>query len=164
MSVRSPRYARIADNAYVNRQSRVRDRSKWEPVVADDVMFEVLKHVDNKQTGYQGTVYERVDTGEIVVAHRGTDALKDGLVDASMVTSRLNLQTADAIALTRDALSMARTSSARGGQVVPVTVTGHSLGGTLAQITALHLTLKGETFDAYGAASLGLRIPQAAIR
>src|SRR3546814_9639280 len=41
-----------------------------------------------------------------------------------------------------------------------VTVTGHSLGGTLAQITAHHFDLRGETFNAYGAASLGYRIPE----
>jgi hypothetical protein len=41
-----------------------------------------------------------------------------------------------------------------------VTVTGHSLGGTLAQITAHHYDLRGETFNAYGAVSLGYRIPE----
>jgi hypothetical protein len=41
-----------------------------------------------------------------------------------------------------------------------VTVTGHSLGGTLAQVTAHHFDLKGETFNAYGAASLNRRIPE----
>ncbi len=47
-----------------------------------------------------------------------------------------------------------------GGVQPPVTVTGHSLGGTLAQVTAHHFDLKGETFNAYGANSLGLRIPE----
>ena len=35
-----------------------------------------------------------------------------------------------------------------------VTVTGHSLGGTLTEITAHHFDLRGETFDSFGAASL----------
>src|SRR3546814_15396325 len=48
----------------------------------------------------------------------------------------------------------------RGGSPPEVTVTGHSLGGTLAQITAQHFDLRGETFNAYGAASLGYRIPE----
>ena len=34
-----------------------------------------------------------------------------------------------------------------------VTVTGHSLGGALAQITAAWFGLFGETFNAYGAAA-----------
>ncbi|MFC3685325.1 XVIPCD domain-containing protein [Hydrogenophaga luteola] len=42
----------------------------------------------------------------------------------------------------------------------PVTTTGHSLGGTLAQVSAHHFGLKGETFNAYGAVSLSRRIPE----
>ncbi|WP_079365251.1 XVIPCD domain-containing protein [Hydrogenophaga sp. H7] len=42
----------------------------------------------------------------------------------------------------------------------PVTTTGHSLGGTLAQVSAHHFGLKGETFNAYGAVSLSWRIPE----
>ncbi|MDV3470275.1 lipase, partial [Stenotrophomonas sp. C3(2023)] len=159
MSIRSPQYAGLSDNAYENRRVGVREGGDREQVVAGGVVFEVREHVDNKLTGYQGTIYERVDTGEIVIAHRGTEAAKDGIADASMVSSRFNPQAADALALTRDALSMARTNAVGDRQVVPVTVTGHSLGGTLAQITAHHFNLKGETFNAYGAASLGLRIP-----
>ncbi|MBO8043799.1 hypothetical protein J6396_39745, partial [Pseudomonas aeruginosa] len=41
-----------------------------------------------------------------------------------------------------------------------VTVTGHSLGGALAQITSHHFNVKGETFNAYGAVSLSYRIPE----
>jgi putative lipase involved disintegration of autophagic bodies len=43
-----------------------------------------------------------------------------------------------------------------------VTVTGHSLGGALAQITSHHFNVKGETFNAYGAVSLSYRIRKAA--
>ncbi|HYQ25173.1 hemolysin, partial [Stenotrophomonas sp.] len=38
-------------------------------------------------------------------------------------------------------------------------VTGHSLGGALAQVTAHHYNLPGEAFNPYGANSLGYRIP-----
>jgi hypothetical protein len=41
-----------------------------------------------------------------------------------------------------------------------VTVTGHSLGGTLAEITAYRFGLRGETFNAYGAAGLLHDIPE----
>jgi len=37
---------------------------------------------------------------------------------------------------------------------------GHSLGGVLAQITAYKFRLHGETFNAYGAVSLGYDIPE----
>ncbi|MBC7989284.1 MAG: hypothetical protein H7Y19_06845, partial [Luteimonas sp.] len=40
------------------------------------------------------------------------------------------------------------------GENPKVSVTGHSLGGALAQITAAEYGLRGETFNAYGAAGL----------
>jgi hypothetical protein len=40
------------------------------------------------------------------------------------------------------------------GEMPKVSVTGHSLGGALAQMTAAEYGLRGETFNAYGAAGL----------
>src|SRR5690606_29187926 len=120
----------------------------------------------NPRTGYQGTVYQQVDTGAIVVAHRGTEfdreALRDGLADAGMVVARHNVQIKDAVELTRWAIGHARSEEVSGdySHAPEVTVTGHSLGGTLAQATAHHFGLRGETFNAYGAASLDRRIPE----
>ena len=107
-------------------------------------------------------------TGEIEVAHRGTEVKNiPGLVmdlaytDGSMVLRKVNPQADDAIALTQRALQYAEEKGLQnGGHTPQVTVTGHSLGGAHAQITAHHFDLRGETFNAYGAASLGLRIPE----
>lgn len=132
------------------------------------VQYRILAHRNNPATGYQGTIYQRIDSGEITVAHRGTEfdreAFKDGvLTDGGMVLARTNAQAADAIALTRLALGMAQNplyNEDYHGRRLPVTVTGHSLGGTNGQITAHHFDLEGHTFNAYGAASLSLRIPE----
>ncbi|WP_425534823.1 lipase family protein, partial [Xanthomonas oryzae] len=103
----------------------------------------------------------RESSGEIVVAHRATEgAVNDVLTDASMVTSRSNPQAADALALTKNAMDIAKDVGKRTGHQPEVTVTGHSLGGALAQVSAHHYDLKGETFNAYGAASLNYRIPE----
>jgi hypothetical protein len=88
--------------------------------------------------------------------------VKDGLLtDGGMVVARTNQQAHDAIELTQDALNHAKEfGKGFGGRAPEVTVTGHSLGGTLAEITAHHFDLRGETFNAYGAASLNYRIPE----
>ena len=162
MSMSSQDYADLALDSYAGRAVTRRDEK---PETIGGHKYKILDHYDNPRTGYQGTIYQRVDTNEIIVAHRGTEfdreALKDGLLaDGGMVLSRSNLQASDAIALTRKALQLAQEkTTGEGGIAPPVTVTGHSLGGTLAQVTAHHFDLRGETFNAYGATSLGLRIP-----
>ncbi|MCB4363087.1 hypothetical protein KIH07_05035 [Hydrogenophaga taeniospiralis] len=155
-------YADLALDSYASRAVTLKGER---PATIGGHKYRILDHHDNPRTGYQGSIYQRVDTNEIIVAHRGTEfdreALKDGLfADGGMVLTRSNLQATDAIALTQKALQLAQEkSNGEGGSAPPVTVTGHSLGGTLAQVTAHHFDLRGETFNAYGATSLGLRIP-----
>ena len=162
MSIKSQQYAYLADDSYNARTNR--DKIEFE-----GVEYKILEYVDNKINDYQGTIYQRVDTHEIVVSHRGTEfksglkaALQDGgLADGGMVLARTNAQAKDAIELTKRALEHAeRLAPKYGGHAPPVTVTGHSLGGCLAQIVAHKLDLKGETFNAYGAVSLDERIPE----
>lgn len=99
MSVTSWQYAFLADHSY-----RPPTEEEWRNGVAVDcVRFKVLECVD-RPSGYQGTIYQRKDTGEIVVAHRGTEFegqfLKDLVVtDSAMVVARTNLQAPDAIEL-----------------------------------------------------------------
>jgi hypothetical protein len=168
MTLSSQQYANLSDHSYGRNldQTAVDLKSLvGKSIEIEGVQYKVLAHAD-KPSGYQGTIYQCVDTGEIVVAHRGTEfnrePLKDGLrADGGMVLGQINSQASDAIELTRVAFGWAQEYARRSGAPVPeVTVTGHSLGGTLAQITAHHFDLRGETFNAYGAASLGYRIPE----
>ncbi len=162
MSLTSQDYAALSDDAYKDYAVGRRDTAKDELVTLNGHAYKIIEHVNNRNTGYQGTVYERADTGEVVVAHRGTEQiLLDAVVtDAGMVLSRTNQQAPDAIALTQRAVAQAEVNASLNGRAAEVSVTGHSLGGALAQVTAHHFDLKGETFNAYGAASLGLRIPE----
>lgn len=128
-----------------------------------DVSYKRLEYIDTP-SGYQGIIYRRIDTNEIVVAHRGTETERelkqDGVyTDGGMVAARHNRQAAEAIELTRHALVYAQ-KIGKDGEAPDVTVTGHSLGGNLAQVTAHHFGLKGETFNAYGAVSLDRRVPE----
>ncbi|RMH93138.1 DUF2974 domain-containing protein [Lysobacter pythonis] len=163
MSITPQQYADLAADSYRERSPGIRSPGEEEPVISGGVKFEVLEHVENRFNGYAGTIYQRVDTGEIVVAHRGTnEVLRDGiLTDAGMVISRMNAQQDDALELTKRALQEAQKNARyNGGKAPEVTVTGHSLGGTLTQITAHHYGLRGETFNAYGSVSLYRRIPE----
>lgn len=164
MTLTSRQYAELARDTYNTRSiTNKQDR----PIEIGSTAYEVLAHASNGTTGYQGTIYRRVDTGDLVVAHRGTEGdqgilalVQDGiLTDGRMALSRANVQANDAIELTRRALTISASTGVRTGQPPEVTVTGHSLGGCLAQITAHHFNLRGETFNAYGAASLDRRIP-----
>ncbi|ALN64153.1 hypothetical protein GLA29479_3299 [Lysobacter antibioticus] len=159
MSMTAQQYADLADDSY--RSPDLKDPESRRAKIGQ-VEYAILAHV-NKDSGYQGTIYQRLDTKEIVVAHRGTEfgdqPIKDGLLaDGGMVASRVNRQASDALEFTRYAMNIANVQGERSGIAPQVTVTGHSLGGCLAQITASKLNLNGETFNPYGAVGLGYRI------
>jgi pimeloyl-ACP methyl ester carboxylesterase len=153
MSIGSQQYADLCEDSYKPRVAKDR-------VTLGGVTYQVIEHVDNTRNGYQGTIYQRMDTGEVVVAHRGTEfdrePFKDGaIVDGGMALARTNEQIDDATELTRRAIEYAkRSADDYGNRALEVTVAGHSLGGCLAQVTAYKFGLKGETFNAYGAVSL----------
>ncbi|UXA68195.1 lipase [Xanthomonas prunicola] len=162
MSLTSQQYAALTRDGY----DKPEDTGERSAVVnIGGLPVRRLQYVD-KPSGYQGVIYERADTREIVVVHRGSEfdrqPLLDGaLADGGMVATRHNAQVADAIALTQKALKYAEQKHLSTGLPMPdVTVAGHSLGGNLAQVTAHHFGLKGQTFDAYGAVSLDRRIPE----
>ncbi|XUP35160.1 DUF6792 domain-containing protein (plasmid) [Xanthomonas axonopodis pv. vasculorum] len=160
MSLTSQQYAALSRDVY-DKPRRTGPRSP--AVDIGGVSYQRLKYVDST-SGYQGIVYQRVDTQEIIIAHRGTETdrqlKEDGLyTDGGMVAARYNNQAAEALELTRYALDYAH-ELGKGGKPPQVTVTGHSLGGNLAQVTAHHYGLQGETFNAYGAVSLDRRIPE----
>lgn len=160
MTITAQQYAGLASDSYdESRPPGIRAPGKGERITVEGVIFEVREQYDNPRTGYQGTIYQRTDTGEIVVAHRGTEfdreAKQDGLIaDGGMVLNRTNSQVPEAIALTQRAIARAKEMASDTGHTPEVSVTGHSLGGTLAQITAAKLNLRGEAFNPYGAASL----------
>jgi hypothetical protein len=160
MSLTRQQYAALSDDVYQEPREIGPDSR---PVNIGGLTYKRLEYVDSP-SGYQGMVYQRIDTNEIIVAHRGTETERelkqDGVyTDGDMVAARHNRQAAEAIELTRHALVNAQ-KLGKDGEVHAVTVTGHSLGGDLAQVTAHHFGLKGETFNAYGAVSLDRRIPE----
>ena len=114
MTMTSQQYALLADHSYGrDEHGNAVDLSALvgKSTVIGGVEYEVLAFSD-KPSGYQGAIYQRTDSGEIVVAHRGTefdrqkgaDLLK---ADGLMVFSRFNPQADDAIALSEEAVKIA---------------------------------------------------------
>jgi len=79
--------------------------------VIEGAEYRVVEHADNPRTGYQGTIYQRLEGGDVVVAHRGAEEIwKDAVIaDGALMVARPNLQAEDAIALTGRAIEFART-------------------------------------------------------
>lgn len=144
MTMTSQQYALLADHSYGrDEHGNAVDLSALvgKSTVIGGVEYEVLAFSD-KPSGYQGAIYQRTDSGEIVVAHRGTefDRQKGAdlfKADGLMVFSRFNPQADDAIALSEEAVKIAEVLRKKGREVPPITHTGHSLGGTLAQISGI---------------------------
>ena len=118
--------------------------------------YKVLAVRNNPVTDYQGTVYQDVRTKEIVVAHRGTASVTDGVIDLAMVTNWANLQTADAEKLTREAIKLANDIHRNDPRIpIPkITHVGHSLGGAHVEIQAHRFGHEGATFNGYGAVGM----------
>lgn len=163
MRLESQQYANLTEHSY--------DRAGYMRTLVNKVVelegekYKVVHFVDSPRSGYQGTIYQHVGSGDIVVAHRGTEFERERWhdlikTDGAMVFTRANLQADEAIALTARARELSREIERRTGHAPEVTVTGHSLGGTLAQVSAHYYDLRGETFNAYGAVSLDRRIPE----
>lgn len=166
MTITSQQYAYLADHSYgrdENGNAVDLGALVGKSTVIGGDEYRVLAYAD-KPSGYQGAVYQRVDSGEIVVAHRGTEFNRQKWADlvktdGLMAFSRFNPQADDAIALTNEALKIAEVERSKGIDVPAITHTGHSLGGTLAQVSGHYFGQGGETFNAYGAASLNVRNP-----
>lgn len=159
MSPRSTDYALLSQNVY-------HDTPVNQKVILDGVTYRVAAAENNPATGFQAQAYIREDVkpSQVVIAFRGTEfdrePVRDGGVDAGMVLTGVNLQTHDAMAFTERVIAETKQDASDQGNAPPdISVTGHSLGGTLAEIAASRYGLKGETFNAYGAAGLLQGVP-----
>ena len=160
MNVNPRILAGVAADAYTDRPQSDANSSHPASVVLDGQKYVVFGYRDDPATGFHATAYQDVAIGDIIISYRGTDpnikehtrtALQDIAVDALMVKAQINPQEAAARAFTQEMLDKAQ---ANGISKDHVTVAGHSLGGTLAEIEASRFGLRGTTFNAYGAVDL----------
>ena len=102
-------------------------------------------------SGFYAAAYRNMATGEIVIAFRGTelpDDLGDLTADAAVATDGEHQQFVDALEFARQIYEEYDQQS------YTVTVTGHSLGGGLAQLAADVFGWDGVTFEAPGVGQL----------
>jgi hypothetical protein len=162
VTIATEEYACAAKDAYHDRSKADIDKV----VILHGHKYRVFAS-ESYATGFHGTAYRQVESPyAVVIAYRGTDSdfqnhaltgIQDLAVDAVMVADRFNPQEADARRFTQQVLDKAQ---AQGIPHELVTVTGHSLGGTLAQVEAWRFGLRGQTFNAYGATELALGVPE----
>lgn len=113
---------------------------------------------DLEFAGLRVQAYRNADTSEVVFAVRGThDAdwevfVKNWLTNTSFATGFANFSLSTAVALTSDYVgSVAKSLNLTGDDI---TMTGHSLGGAIAQLVAKGAGVNAVVFDAPGAGQL----------
>ena len=104
--------------------------------------YKVIKSVDNKDTGFHAEVL--ANGNNVIVAYRGTDitSVQDIRNDVAMARDKIPAQATDAIKV-YDQVKQDHPDS-------DITVTGHSLGGSLSQIVSSVRGCDAVTFNAYG--------------
>ena len=150
-SITRQQQADLAKDAY---EAHTVTKEREAPITIGGNKYKVLAVRNNPVTDYQGTVYQDLRTKEIVVAHRGTASVTDGVIDLAMVTNWANLQTAEK--LTREAIKLASEYHAKFPKepIPKITHTGHSLGGAHVEIQAHRFGHEGATFNGYGAVGM----------
>lgn len=121
--------------------------------------WECIELLENKNTGYKGCIFYNSIGHKMAIVHEGTRITKLGDIyaDTEMVLGDVPEQRKDADALVQKALRMAKEMDipTDGESVVNI---GHSLGGSLAQLTSyIRPHLPAITFNAYGT---GIIVPK----
>ena len=99
----------------------------------------------NTASGFSAVAY-RGPNGEVAIAIRGTDGLKDLVPDGAFVVGAWHQQFSDAAKFVADVKLEMLADGISGSPIV----TGHSLGGGIAQVLGKMFGLDGAAFDAPG--------------
>lgn len=94
----------------------------------------------NSGNGFQTTIYHK--NNEIVISYRGTDTARDWNDDFQMWKNQIPDQLQQANGVYKEIKKIFPNAN--------ITVTGHSLGGSLAQLVSAENGCQAVTFNAYG--------------
>lgn len=107
-------------------------------------------------TGFKAASYFNSSSGELVVAFAGTDFPlfnMDIASDIQMLRGKIPDQYQSALVFLQSVQAYAEANNIPADKI---TLTGHSLGGSLAQLMSLVFGYKAETFDAVGSEGLAV--------
>ena len=117
--------------------------SGWERLAPPDT------NSNDDQAGYDGAAFRRIGSNEIVITHRGTELGRfDGDVTADV---QMGLDMLPTQYIYAKEYYNQISDKYEGAEI---SNTGHSLGGSLAQLLGAETGIQTETFNAYGAADL----------
>ncbi|MBQ2984511.1 MAG: DUF2974 domain-containing protein [Candidatus Gastranaerophilales bacterium] len=109
--------------------------------------FNSIKKIENAKTGFAASVYKNDFTDEIVISYRATKNQAGVENVLQMMEEKIPSQFQDAQKLYKQIQKEFPTQK--------ITVSGHSLGGSLAQLVAAkNPNVKAITFDSFGTSSI----------
>jgi hypothetical protein len=98
-------------------------------IFSNPSIWEEIDFINNSETGFYGEVFENRSKKELIIAYCGTDDLRDATVDdLEMMLDEVPDQYNDALDLYLFYATHPRYADYK------ITITGHSLGGSLAQL------------------------------
>ncbi len=143
----------LADKSY-----KLGDANKGQTITDPNGNRWVVVDVSREtSTGYQGALLKNLDTGKYELVSRGTEfdrePIKDGVADLQMGLGRLPDQIADARAFLQASLD--KIIDDGGTTSSDLSLTGHSLGGSITQVLgAENPQLRATAFNPYGTGNL----------
>ena len=142
MAISKEDYAYLSSMAYLSWE-----RGKNTTDSPSGIIYDVAEVIDDP-AGYYGLIFINRSTKEIVVAHRGTEAPGDVVQDLVLADGQMALLLVNQqLSAAKWAVGRALELSAQDPTRPPVTITGHSLGGALSQLTAVHYGVSATTSD-----------------
>lgn len=147
MSKETTNHALLASVAY-------NDLKVGQKFNGDHETYTVYAVYSNPATGLQAMAFLNKNKSQLVFAYRGTEHAADVVTDAGMAAGKINAQAFESEVFTARVIDTELNRAKGNGTDLKIEVTGHSLGGSLAQINAAKFGLGGETFNAYGSADL----------
>ena len=142
----------LADKSY-----KLGDANKGQTITDPNGNRWMVVDTRDTATGYQGALLKNLDTGKYELVSRGTEfdrePIKDGVADLQMGLGRLPDQIADARAFLQASLD--KIIDDGGTPSSDLSLTGHSLGGSITQVLgAENPLLRATAFNPYGTGNL----------